>query len=66
MPEPKPPCKGCAERHDLCWGHCEKFKQHKQEKAEYDNRRRSVIQADQDWVMATGFPKYIQRKFRRK
>lgn len=65
MPEPKPPCKGCEERHDLCWSDCEKFKQHKLEKEEYDSRRRSIIRADQDWVLATAFPKHIQRKFKR-
>ena len=22
----KPPCKGCTERHEACWGKCEKYK----------------------------------------
>ena len=25
----KPPCKGCAERHEACWGKCEKYKEWK-------------------------------------
>ena len=25
----KPPCKGCAERHEACWGTCEKYKEWK-------------------------------------
>ena len=25
----KTPCKGCAERHESCWGKCEKYKEWK-------------------------------------
>ena len=25
----KPPCKGCAERHEACWGKCEKYNEWK-------------------------------------
>ena len=24
-----PPCKGCTERHEVCWGKCEKYKEWK-------------------------------------
>ena len=33
----KPPCKGCEERHEACWGDCEKYKSWKSMLDEVNN-----------------------------
>lgn len=38
------PCKGCADRHEACWGKCEKYKAWK-EKLNEINRRRKEYEA---------------------
>ena len=34
------PCKNCVDRHDVCWGECEKYKQWKMMLDEANRRRR--------------------------
>ena len=34
------PCKNCADRHEVCWGECEKYKQWKMMLDEANRRRR--------------------------
>ena len=39
------PCKDCPDRHEACWGHCEKYKQwtdkiHKLKQAEKEQKMR--------------------------
>jgi hypothetical protein len=34
------PCKNCADRHEACWGECEKYKQWKMMLDEANRRRR--------------------------
>ena len=36
----KPPCKGCEERHEACWGQCEKYKAWKSRLDELNKRRK--------------------------
>ena len=36
----KPPCKGCVERHEACWGKCEKYKAWKSRLDEVNKRRK--------------------------
>ena len=36
----KPPCKGCEERHEACWGDCEKYKSWKSMLDEVNKRRK--------------------------
>ena len=38
------PCKGCTERHEACWGKCEKYKAWKSQLDEV-NKRRKVYDA---------------------
>lgn len=35
-----PPCKDCADRHEVCWGKCEKYKAWKQRLDEVNKRRK--------------------------
>ena len=35
-----PPCKGCKERHEACWGKCEKYKEWKSRLDEVNKRRK--------------------------
>lgn len=34
------PCKNCVDRHEVCWGECEKYKQWKMRLDEVNRRRR--------------------------
>lgn len=34
------PCKDCAERHEACWGKCEKYKKWKTRLEELNKRRK--------------------------
>ena len=34
------PCKDCVDRHEVCWGECEKYKQWKMRLDEANRRRR--------------------------
>ena len=34
------PCKDCVDRHEVCWGECEKYKQWKMMLDEVNRRRR--------------------------
>ena len=34
------PCKGCTERHEVCWGKCEKYKTWKRDLDELNKRRK--------------------------
>ena len=34
------PCKDCVDRHEVCWGECEKYKQWKMMLDEANRRRR--------------------------
>lgn len=41
----KAPCKNCPDRHEACWGHCEKYKAwiaeyHKEQAAEKERKLR--------------------------
>ena len=36
----KPPCKDCADRHEACWGKCEKYKAWKSRLDELNKRRK--------------------------
>lgn len=36
----KPPCKDCADRHEACWGKCEKYKAWKARLDEVNKRRK--------------------------
>ena len=36
----KPPCKDCADRHEACWGKCEKYKEWKLRLDEVNKRRK--------------------------
>jgi hypothetical protein len=36
----KPPCKGCEERHEACWGQCKKYKAWKSRLDEVNKRRK--------------------------
>lgn len=36
----KLPCKGCKERHEACWGKCEKYKEWKKYLDEVNKRRK--------------------------
>ena len=36
----KSPCKNCSERHELCWGKCEKYKAWKSKIDDINKRRR--------------------------
>ena len=38
------PCKNCVDRHDACWGKCEKYKQWKMMLDEVNRRRREYIE----------------------
>ena len=40
----KPPCKGCTERHESCWGKCEKYKAWKSRLEEVNKRRKEYNQ----------------------
>ena len=49
------PCKDCPDRHEACWGHCEKYKSwtdevHKQQAVEREyklNNRRDYIKSEE-------------------
>ena len=34
------PCKGCSDRHEACWGKCEKYKEWKRDLDELNRRRK--------------------------
>ena len=34
------PCKGCSDRHEACWGKCEKYKEWKRDLDELNKRRK--------------------------
>ena len=36
----KPPCKDCVDRHEACWGKCEKYKTWKSRLDEVNKRRK--------------------------
>ena len=36
----KSPCKNCSERHELCWGKCEKYKSWKYRIDDVNKRRK--------------------------
>ena len=36
----KPPCQYCADRHEACWGKCEKYKAWKSRLDEVNKRRK--------------------------
>ena len=36
----KSPCKNCSERHELCWGKCEKYKSWKSRIDDVSKRRK--------------------------
>lgn len=40
----KPPCKDCTDRHEACWGKCEKYKAWKSRLDEVNKRRREYNQ----------------------
>lgn len=40
----KPPCKDCADRHEACWGKCEKYKAWKERLDEVNKRRKEYSQ----------------------
>lgn len=35
-----PPCKDCTDRHEACWGKCEKYKDWKSRLGEVNKRRK--------------------------
>ena len=38
------PCKGCTERHEACWGKCEKYKSWKAKLEKVNDERRKYNQ----------------------
>ena len=38
------PCKNCTDRHEACWGECEKYKAWKSRLDEVNKRRREYIE----------------------
>lgn len=64
MGVPKAQCNGCEKRHNLCHADCEIYKQYKEQAAEYERRRKAVINAEQDWYKAREYTKSRKKRLK--
>lgn len=64
MKEPVPPCKGCNDRTEGCWGYCPKYLAYKKEHDEYNKvvSQSRIEQYEQNDIIRRRFKKTDKKR----